>query len=65
VDAEEVQRKRQECERRLASLTPERNLRSAALLCEVMPTLNVRQRRVAEDMIQRFEARARVQSAFS
>ena len=61
MDVEDVCRKTAEIERKLALRTPAENMRSVALLRSVMPQLTVRQRKVAEDMILRFEDRARAQ----
>jgi hypothetical protein len=59
MDIEEIRREKKEHERWLASLTPEANLRNAALLREVMPKLTgVRQRELAEEIAQEFEGRA-------
>lgn len=61
MDIEEIQEGEQH-KRWLASLTPEANLRSAALLREVMPKLpTVRQRELAEEMAGEFEQRALAQ----
>jgi hypothetical protein len=65
VDIAELRREKQEHERWLASLTPEANLRSAALLREVMPKLaTVRQRELAEEMAGKFEEGALAQPRF-
>jgi hypothetical protein len=59
MDTEGNRRERERHQRWLASLTPEANLRSAALLREVMPKLpTARQRELAEGMAGEFEQRA-------
>ncbi|HUA73914.1 MAG TPA: hypothetical protein VL988_04080 [Solirubrobacteraceae bacterium] len=63
MDIDAIRREVEECERELASATPETNLRSAALLREVMPKLtSVRQRELAEEIAKEFEQRAHAQS---
>lgn len=59
MDSAELRLAAGESERRLALLTPARNLRNAALLREVMPKLKTtRQRELAEEMAKGFEQRA-------
>jgi hypothetical protein len=59
----ELRRLIRESDQELAAITPEADLRAAALLREVMPQLSgERPRQLAEEMARRFESRADAQA---